>query len=252
MPRFEPILESHQLPPVGDGYERAVLDLKGRGGVAHSFHMAKDVAAFANHLGGTLLIGAKEEAGRVGEYDPLNEETTNGVQKKFSEAVRDRCSPRPLVDFARLARDGGFVLAVNVWPYVGQVVGVRVKADKAADAFGDQAYVFPVRVGVDATYLYPEQLPMFMTPEVRRAAILLNSVPKDYAVTVRIGRRVAGEAYEEFSLVVDEVDELANVVSFLPANGSRGAGQRSYPLDKVSTVFKDPIRGWRIYIQKFD
>ena len=252
MPRFEPFTEATPLPLVGEGYERAVLDLKGRGGVARAFHKAKDVAAFANHLGGTLLIGAKETAGRVGEYEPLDEATVATMQKEFSEAVRDRCSPRPLVDFARIPFGAGFVLAVNVWPYTGQVVGVRVTADKAAEGYGDDAYVFPIRVGVDSSYLLPEQLPMFMLPEVRRAVILLNAIPKDYPVKVCVGRRIAGERHDESEMILDEVDEIENVVSFLPPNGSRGAGQKSYPLDKVNTVFKDPIRGWRIYIHKFD
>jgi hypothetical protein len=157
MPHFEPFLESSVLPPVGSGYERATLDLKGRGGVVSAFHKAKDVAAFANHLGGTLLIGAKETAGVVGEYEPLDESTANSIQKGFSQAVRERCSPRPLVNFARVPCGVGWVLAVNVWPYIGQVVGVRVKADKTADGFGDDAYAFPMRTGVDSSYLLPEQ-----------------------------------------------------------------------------------------------
>ena len=68
MSLFQPLAETSRLPDVGEGYERATLDLKLKGEVKKGFHLAKDVAAFANHLGGTLLIGAKEKDGRVDFY----------------------------------------------------------------------------------------------------------------------------------------------------------------------------------------
>ncbi|HEY5076434.1 MAG TPA: ATP-binding protein [Acidimicrobiia bacterium] len=252
MSRFVPIIDANQLPKPGDGFERAVLDLKSTASPKPGFHHAKDVAAFANHLGGTLLIGAQETDGRVREYAPLSESVVSAIKDAFSQAVRDRFSPRPLIDFARLPMLDGLVLAVSVWPYAGQIVGVAVKCKKDHDGFGEEAHAFPVRVGVDSGYLLPEQLPMFITPDIRRNAILLNAIPKDCPVNVYVGRRNSPEGYVENQLVLDEVDELANVVSFLPANGSHGAGQQSFPLDKVNTVFKDPIGGWRVYIHKFD
>jgi hypothetical protein len=78
---------------------------------------------------------------------------------------------------------------VNVWPYVGQVIGVAVKCRREHDDYGDEAYVFPVRVGVDSVYLLPEQLPMFMLPEVRRAAILLRERVKVEHALAHLSRK---------------------------------------------------------------
>ena len=128
--------EASQLPKVGDGYEREVLDLKQTGKGTSAFHFAKDVAAFANHLGGTLLVGAEEHLGRVKEYHPLSEADVSAVQSTISMAVRDRCSPHPVVEPARIPYDGRFILAVNVAPELSALVGVSVTALKSKDGYG--------------------------------------------------------------------------------------------------------------------
>jgi hypothetical protein len=233
------------LPAIGDGYERATLDLKLRVDAKKGFHAAKDVAAFANHLGGTLLVGAQETNGCVGKYEPLDEPTANASHAAISQAVRDRCSPRPLIDFVRRPHQAGIVLAVNVWPYIGQVIGVAVKCRKEHDGYGDDAYVFPVRVGVDSVYLLPEQLPMFMLPEVRRVVILLQRIPQGEPVRVRIGTYPEGAI---FDASMGDVNELANAV--IVFKDSKISNPRIFPLDQVSTVVKDE-HGWLIVVRKY-
>jgi hypothetical protein len=247
MPQFEQFTGKTVLPKVGDGYETATLDLKLRGQFKPGFHVAKDIAAFANHLGGTLLIGAKELNGRIEMYQPLDEAAANDIQKAASEAVRDRCSPRPIVDFVRVRRDDGFVLAVNVWPYIGQPIGVAVKCQKDHDDFGDDAYVFPMRVGIDAIYLLPEQLPMFMLPEVRRVVILLNRIPSGAPIRFRLGTYNEGGTKKDGRM--GGVDELGNAVQFNQVEGTQDS--RIYPLDQVRTVVKDTY-GWFISFLKYE
>ncbi len=88
MPLFRPLIKPWPLPSIGAANtERAVLDWKTRL-AEKSFERAKDIAAFANHLGGTLLIGACE---------------------------------------------------------------VKLKADKALEGWGGDAYVYPVRVATRTT-----------------------------------------------------------------------------------------------------
>lgn len=248
MPRFEPLTDASQLPPIGGGVEHATFDLKAKASTK-GFHLAKDVAAFANHLGGTLLIGVAETNGVVSALTPLTDADANDAQNAISRAVRDRCSPRPLVDFVRLAVPGGGVLAVNVWPYVGQLVGVAVHCDKAKDDFGDDAYVFPMRVGSDSTYLLPEQLPMFMLPEVRRAVILLQAIPKGALVYARCHLSFQG-SFEEGDYTIEKIDEAQNAIHLRGANQTTRSP--SYPLDHVRTVFWQADRGvWHVSIRSY-
>src|SRR5947209_3105685 len=110
MPVFIPYTDSTSLPAIGAGFEQAVLDFKLEAETTDAFQRAKDVAAFANHLGGTLLVGAKEANGVVAAYVPLTFAVATQVQDGFSQAVSQRCSPRPLIDFARVPSGAGVVL----------------------------------------------------------------------------------------------------------------------------------------------
>src|SRR5258706_6441754 len=64
-----------------------------------AFEYAKDVAAFSNHLGGTLVIGATED-GHLREYAGLTDDEATAGRQSFSNAVADSCIPRPVVDFS--------------------------------------------------------------------------------------------------------------------------------------------------------
>jgi hypothetical protein len=216
---------------------------------ATPFHKAKDVGAFANHLGGTLLIGAREDDGRLAAYVGLSAVDSAAAVEAYSAAVEQRCLPKPLVDFEEYGLDDGRkVLAVNVWPSL-ELVGVKVRADRAAEGWGGEAHVFPVRVGSHTTFLRPTEIAMYMTPHVRRAAVLLSKVPKDARVEIHVALQ-DGRAHT-FAVILDEVVESENVVKFKDDNGR---SQRSVPLDCVVTAFEDvdptsQRRVWRMYVQ---
>src|SRR5689334_13143390 len=97
MPFFEPLKPPRSLPQRGDAIERAVMDFKVKG-ASDAFERAKDVAAFANHLGGSLVIGGHED-GHLREYVGLIDGDAAALREAYSEAVADRCTPRPVFDF---------------------------------------------------------------------------------------------------------------------------------------------------------
>lgn len=225
VPRFEPL---SALPDEGSAVEGTFFDLKREMDPAKRFEMAKDIAAFANRLGGCIVLGAEEESNRIKAYNPLSEGLVAKLETAFSEALGSRCSPRPIVHLRRFPKGAGFVLVVNVEPYLGQVVGVSIKG-AASDGFGGDAYVFPVRTVKDTEWLLPEQVPMFSIPHVRRAAILLGDIPDGSSVRV-VHRKLGGQGFFQMQMTFKGVDERANAVKL---DGT------VYPLDQVRTVYKN-------------
>src|SRR4051812_43949768 len=83
------------------------------------FHKAKDVAAFANHQGGTLLIGAQEVQGLLQSYVGMTAAAAVAVRTAYSQAIEQRCQPPPTVDFEEFPDPADLtkkIVAVNVWP----------------------------------------------------------------------------------------------------------------------------------------
>lgn len=176
-------MKPRPLPPIGEAIERPVTDWKAKP-AASAFERAKDVAAFANHLGGTLLIGACEEHGRVKAYVGMRRKEAGAVRDDYSKAVSNRCTPRPAIDFEEYDDPGDpekRIVVINVQPSLN-LVGVKVSADNGKEGYGGAAYVFPVRTGIDTCYLEPGQLAMFMTPKIRRIAVMMARMPHNAEV----------------------------------------------------------------------
>ena len=174
--------------------------------------MAKDVAAFANAQGGTILVGAVEDRERkhLARYNPLPEPLAAKIVHGYEQSVRDRCRPTPILEIKILSRDGGAVVAVNVWPFPGQPVGAR---------YEKEAFMFPLRSGAETVYLQPDQLPMLTLPTIRRVAILLDSIPTTQRDQITLltpnpaGSRFAARRVQ-FSSSLEEV-VMRNTVLFL-------------------------------------
>jgi hypothetical protein len=245
MSKFVPITNAAQLPSEGAGYEHALLDLKERSESTTAFHKAKDVAAFANHLGGTLLVGAKEQNGRVRAYCPLTEKALNAAQAEFSQAIRDRCSPSPVANIARIACGDGFVLAINVDPHLTALVGVRISAHKPSEGYGGDSYVFPVRTVSDTVCLTPEQVPMFIQPAIRRAVVLLQSIPDGAQILIRCRNFRSGNVEELTGIIGVEVDESKNVARF---KFDQTVALRQFPLDLIVSVYEEGNH-WTVLIR---
>lgn len=235
MPFFVPLTPPLGPPPLGAAIERAVMDWKAVD-AGTPFHKAKDVAAFANHLGGTLLIGACEKDGQLDAYKGMTPAEAGTVRDAYSKAIKDKCQPHPTVDFEEFSAPGDHdkrIVAVNVWPSL-LLVGVEIAAHKPSEGYGGTSFVYPVRSGTDATYLEPSQIAMYMTPQVRRIAVLLSKIPKDAVVRIR---RPEGYWYHEYPARIDEVLEDKNIATFLDPQGTHP--MLPVPLDRITTVYED-------------
>jgi hypothetical protein len=246
MPRFEPIASAEALPKEQVEIERPMLDAKKDVEPGKTFEIAKDVAAFANHRGGTIVYGAVEQDGRIAKYLPFEPGYAAQLKETIEREVVHRCDPRPMVEVELISLADKTVVAVNVWPYIGQVVGVKVFADKARGGYGGEAFAFPVRVGSQCNYLAASEVAMFMIPQVRRSAILIDGIPRDKAVQVKWANKNEGgrDGADDYLLV--SVDESQNCFSV-----KRGDSIRTLPLDRVQTVY-EAKNGWRIFLDVFE
>jgi hypothetical protein len=167
------LIESWEaLPRASEAYlqERVWFDLKLTYKPKSQPEMAKDVAAFANAVGGVLIIGAKEGLTAPDYSNPLQADYATRIEKEFDEAVRDYCRPSPTVHIRTIpvpAEDGKVIVVVNVEPFVDQPVAARYSTE-------GHAWRFPHRVGRHTEYLFPEQLPLYMNSKARRAKLMLE------------------------------------------------------------------------------
>jgi hypothetical protein len=184
MATFDVIAKPEDLPPEGTR-ESPTLEFKAElcrlkvAGTPDYFELAKDIASMASVYGGALLLGALGGS-QLAKYKPLSECDANEVCEAYQTAARDRCVPTPLITTEKIPVEGGFVVAVNVFPILDRPVAVRVRPIDA-ERFGSPAwaYIFPVRLSTHAIPYSPENLPMLLNPGIRRTIILLESIPEE-------------------------------------------------------------------------
>ncbi len=233
---YKPIRRFEDLPTVAPIVEVDTFDAKIDYADKHKqdFEVAKDVAAFANHLGGSIVVGLNEHTAKV---EPLKLDRAKKLISTFEEQVRQRCSPRPTIEPVLLPVDGGHILVINVEPFIGQPVGVLVR--KVETTLGlEDVYQFPVRRGSRTTSLTPEVLPMYMLPEIRRWAILLSAA-QDAACEVNVNNgRGSNEVVKGTVLGVFPED---NAFEFRINSGMRGdekPGSIRVPFDSVQCIWR--------------
>jgi hypothetical protein len=244
---------------------KAVLDrVKGNPTTPDYFELAKDVAAMASVYGGTLLIGACEDrsTGQLAKYKVLTEDAAEEAVKAYQQAVRDMCLPQPLIDPVTIPHDGGFIVAINIFPIPDRVVAVKVTAIPA-HAFGAQApaYVFPVRLSTHAIPFTPEQIPMLMNAAIRRIVILIESIPaderKEIAVLWEPFRRNATDVatvlatrcmFDPSPNAPPSIDLDQNALRLLCTEPQAAQVQLRIPLDDIETVWKGSDGKWRLRV----
>jgi hypothetical protein len=233
---FQPLSSESDLPDVGAKKQFEGIAFDGKmASKPTQYELAKDVAAFANAEGGTILVGAIEDlaTGIIVKYEPMTAATARAVRDDYNAAVKARCHPAPLIAPEIIPKgQGTFVVAVNVYPFPLQPVGVKVTADKSSEGYGGDAYTFPVRIGTHAQYLLPEQLGMFMEPKIRRMAVLLGSIPESARARVLVVD--AKGAANPHMRSLDSVDPLGARVVFGPLPGK--GGNFVVPFDLVRSV----------------
>ncbi len=195
--------------------------------------LAKDVAAFANRIGGVIIYGAKEKGGFLDSYRELEPGEVTALRTASSEAVSNFCSPPPMFDPHPIPVRAGFVVAINVWPFAGQAVGVR-------RAKNGEEWSFPLRTGKDCRHLRPEQLPMLMIPQLRRVVALLYSIPQGAQIKHNSS---SGNFLHRFI----DVDEVENVVKLKqPVIGPGRQGRAGPPCPARLDHERLVRRGWRL------
>lgn len=249
MALFRVYEKTAELPSPGTSREELLLDVKVTYDVAKKFEMGKDVAAFANASGGAILIGAYEDAAKLIQYKPLTSSDARSIRQAFEEAIRDRCTPLPRVVPTQIPYLTGEVLAINVWPFPGQMVGVCREGNKKVASNG---FVFPVRTATQTDFLLPEQLPMFMLPDIRRIAILLDAIPvaewKKVKIHASTGPFPQNSVPGEMEASIISFDLLSNNISIKTTTRS-GIMEFSFPLDAIKSVWKNAKGIWCIAIK---
>lgn len=183
MPSLKPVLDWNDLP-TGNAFvvrETYTVEFKGGADPKRLAEHAKDIAAFANAFGGTLLVGAKELADGV-EYRGLPASVAKEVAEAYRLALRDRVRPKPRVEVTELVNPetAQVVVAVNVHAFADQPVGCAV--DLIQDDLGARkslhaehvAWRFPQRIGNHTRWIQPEELAMLINGPARRTALLLD------------------------------------------------------------------------------
>ncbi len=207
---------------------------------AAPLELAKDVAAFANASGGTIVFGATEKDHRLEKYEGKDAHAAAALCDALHAVVNERLRPQPIVAPRPIEIDGTHVVALNVYPTVGQATGVRVKQTECDD--GDHrknvdAYLFPMRVGEDSIWLNPEQAAMLMIPSLRRTISMLRQVPEKAKVHVTFlpsnAVRFSGGVH-----TLESLDDLRNALVLGGIDILRTQG-RVVPLDAVLGVHFD-------------
>ena len=134
-----------------------------------------------------------------------------------------------------------------MWPSL-LLGGVQLKAHKPSEGYGGDSYVYPVRSGTDANYLTPSQIAMYMTPQVRRVAVMASRIPIGAIVKIR-NTLLYNE--RDLDCKLSALVEEQNIIQFDNTVGGPGP---TYPLDCVRTVYEawDPNAQktvWRMILE---
>jgi hypothetical protein len=245
---FRDIKTAADLPAEGSSYEREYLDFKVKIDGQPTYEIAKDVAAFANRFGGVILIGAQDQDDRLIRYVPLKQAAVDVTRRAVLDAVKDRCVPPPRLDPVVISVPGGFLLAVNVRPMPDQPVAVRAPIERSqGEKITTWAFVFPIRIHTGTDYLKsPGEIAMLMLPELRYAAIRLDSIPPEARSRVRVWWRVPPSGYQHMDARLVEVDVHEARVVFEIKDQPKSPPLLELPLEAIETVQHLADGVWRV------
>ena len=244
--QFSPLESIDGLPNIGSKVESELLDIKVKYDSDKQFEAAKDVAAFANRFGGTILIGAAEDKGKLSKWCPLDSRTAHDVAERlFEDKARQLLRPAPSFTQKQIAYESGYLVAINIWPSLRTPVAVKVNCANAQNGYKGDAWVFPIRCGTQTHYLSPEEIPMHMEPKVRRALLLLSMINKEEdAVQIQYTDTSNHLHTQEGKLKSVELEK--NIYTIITS----GKQPLYFPIDTIETIYQiPPAHGkseWRI------
>jgi hypothetical protein len=229
--------------------ESETLDYKEVADEDEWWELAKDIAAFANHLGGVLLVGAKEQPDGLPKLHGLPPAKVAKLKHAYEMAARDKCRPAALVTCEVIPWDGGRkMLAVNVSAYTGGLVGAQFYAlSKAKKPEPANAWQFPMRVAKHNPPLPLEQAIMHMSILARRVAILLASIPDRSKVAIAWHRPdQPRHPWPAFKATLTGVSVERNVASF-----TLDGEAIIVPLDDIDAVWEGDGGRWSVRVSGF-
>jgi len=231
-----------------------------------AFEVAKDVAAFASAVGGTILIGAHEGGGpRRGMVGAFASVTAPGeLVTRVTQSVNQNTRPLPIFEprIIRLSVDDQrqvlerepdetaevIVVAVNVRPTASGFVAVRVcRPDGAVIA---DAFKFPIRGGERTRCLLPEELALYQDAHERKVAVLLHQIP---AVDRAQGAGLRVRLYDDTGATnqlrdVVRIDEEHKIL-VLMLDGLHETLTANIPFAFIRTVWRDELGEWCIFVE---
>lgn len=215
-------------------HEKATFDFKGEYDLGDldkedsRFEIAKDIAAFANHLGGTIVVGAVEHkpTGRLCSFRSV--QNIKGLVEAIDQAC-GFCLPVPFaaheeieLDVAtqeRVLRRSGatapvVLLAINVQPTLNGPVGVKVWQKNKKGQSLDHAFRFPCRGDESTRFLRPEELVLAMNSHERRILIQLDRIGPGGSVSLWTPMPMSGGISTETECSIERIDHDGFVVVF--------------------------------------
>jgi hypothetical protein len=185
------------LPPPGPlslrAREKRDLDFKTFADRKHMAEHAKDIAAFANALGGVILVGADDRTTPGSLSFPGVRGQTVSEARDIYEKAGQLCSPPVAPDVVPITAHGVPLVAVNIDPVVEQLVASPA-ADGGSSIVTD-AWKFPLRHASQTDFIDPKDIALHMDRTIRRAYLLLARIPTDRRQEVKFYcRNVAGGA----------------------------------------------------------
>ncbi len=256
-----PIVSVGDLPPEGTSSELSSLEFKKSVDPSDSVEMAKDGAALANTIGGSILVGAIADGQRLVRYDGIAPALGKRLGEVYERAVKDLCRPTPQLDAHLLVLEPDrAVLAVNVWMSPVAPVGFRVRPSQGS-RFESDLWAFPRRVGSQTQYLQPDQFGALENMTARRSAALLLGIPRSDWNQIRVSAiQTASPPNLELLGRLETVSVDGNVAVFtVGPNSADALFPLRVPLDWIQTVWRDEINSrWevvldeRVFVKKSD
>lgn len=196
------IVDVSQLPAIGTD-ESETLDFKREPwgvGDKDKLELLRDVVQFHNHLGGTLIIGAAEQNGRLSGFFPVQDPEV--VAARIRSTCYERLSPRMEPEVVTLNVGGLDIIVVNAQASNGPVA-IRV---------GDR-WEFYRRYGKSKMPFGFEEAE-HMWGDGRRGKLQLLKIPESQLKNVFLDIEVPHQAqrhflFEQFSTITRNEDDFS-------------------------------------------
>lgn len=231
--RWTPLNQGNALATLIGAHEKAVIDFKKEYDLRDldkndgRFEIAKDIAAFANHLGGTIVVGAVEnpQTGKLVAFNSVQDE------KRLVQALDQAlnfCLPPPVATHEQIDLDAqtqdtilgrpgatGLItlVAINVQPYLNGPIGAKIwrESGKKGEAFND-AFRFPCRGAEGTRYLRPEELALAMNSHERRILLQLEKIEPDLSITLWTPQPLRGGITTSTTCKIVQIDHEGSVI----------------------------------------